>query len=460
MIILREQKNTMKDDFDYIENLHLLSNEIRNIPLNKLKSYIICFMDYHYAFEDFIKADHIIYQNAILEAPDNKINFILKNFDKAIATQFGNPDIDLTDLKLTDDFGYSCKTNFKEKKSSKRHILIEIKPSEPELFKKYWLLNLISDCEKIAWNIRNILHKPQPKFEKSINIFALFDKTQKEENILEKQKDEIFSTSKPREQQLEEYYQKILPKSISNIDNFFFWSEAMENSLKEKSVYLNNENENEKLCNISIKHKKEYSQRFEKKLANTDLSDKKKFLLEYKNCIENLKLNKEIENSNISKFTNTILSRIELLLAKNDFTPTIQLKKKAPKKKIKFQSFTLKDYNKRHENLNDLRDALKKKKLIAQDTLLANFKKVFSGGQIEKPIVWTGKINQLFYFISQLHNKLKYVENLKQEHWEVATQCFVNENGVKYDRQRLRRQKPPANTEVTDTALKTLSSLE
>ena len=242
------------EEEDVIVNLHQLSTVALNKPIHTLKGFEICSIQSYYFFDDFLDRDCLTYQLELLQAKDQQIELILKNFDRAIANQLGNPNVDLSDLKLTDEFYLSYRTNEKERAASKKYVVKKIIPTDPELFKKYWLLHFISDCKKIVWNIRDILNKPQPEQEKSINILALYDKTQKEENILEQQKGEIFSTSKPREQQLEEYYQTILPKSISNIDNLFFWSETMENSFKEKFGYLNNENE--KLGKIFIKFKR------------------------------------------------------------------------------------------------------------------------------------------------------------------------------------------------------------
>lgn len=126
------------------------------------------------------------------------------------------------------------------------------------------------------------------------------------------------------------------------------------------------------------------------------------------------------------------------------------------KTKLKHQSFTYINNLTGQSNLTGLKDSLIRKKLIASDTDLKDFRKVFSGETIEKPIVWTGKISELHYFISQLHNKLKLVENLKQKQWEVAINCFIQENGEPYVRTKLKNQKVPATSKNIDSALKTL----
>lgn len=126
------------------------------------------------------------------------------------------------------------------------------------------------------------------------------------------------------------------------------------------------------------------------------------------------------------------------------------------KPKSKHNSFTYKKWRFESTNLTYLKESLIDKKLIASDTELKHFRKVFSGEAIEKPIVWTGKISELSYFIKQLHNELKLVEDLKQHQWFVAINCFVQENGEPYIRTRLKNQKVPTTSKNIYNALKTL----
>ena len=132
------------------------------------------------------------------------------------------------------------------------------------------------------------------------------------------------------------------------------------------------------------------------------------------------------------------------------------IEKPKPKPKSKHQSFTYKKWQFESTNLTYLKESLIDKKLIASDTELKHFRKAFSGEEIEKPIVWTGNISELSYFIKQLHNELKLVENLKQQQWAVTINCFVQENGEQYNRTKLRTQKVPTTSKNIDMALKTL----
>ena len=124
--------------------------------------------------------------------------------------------------------------------------------------------------------------------------------------------------------------------------------------------------------------------------------------------------------------------------------------------KSKYNSFTYINNLTGQTQLTDLMNALKRKKLIDNSTDLKDFRKVFSGEAIEKPIVWSGKISELSYFIKQLHNELKLVKDLKQQQWAVTINCFIQENGEQYNRTKLRTQKVPTTSKNIDSALNTL----
>lgn len=124
--------------------------------------------------------------------------------------------------------------------------------------------------------------------------------------------------------------------------------------------------------------------------------------------------------------------------------------------KSKYNSFTYINNLTGQTQLTDLMNTLKRKNFIDNSTDLKDFRKIFSGEEIEKPIVWTGKISELSYFIKQLHNELKLVEDLKQQQWAVTINCFIQENGEQYNRTKLRTQKVPTTSKSIDSALNTL----
>lgn len=110
------------------------------------------------------------------------------------------------------------------------------------------------------------------------------------------------------------------------------------------------------------------------------------------------------------------------------------------------KSFEYLNWKSTPDYLEDLFQNLKTNKLIHQDTSLSNFRKVFMARKIDKPVVWTGNISELHYFIKLIHNINKSVKNLQQQHWEVACKCFVDENHQAYERTRLKDQKIPKST--------------
>jgi hypothetical protein len=120
--------------------------------------------------------------------------------------------------------------------------------------------------------------------------------------------------------------------------------------------------------------------------------------------------------------------------------------KKTATSNVSLKSFTYTKLATESDNLKDLYDSLKKNKFIDASTTLVNFKKIFSGKKVLVPVVWTGNISELNYFIKLIHNTNQSVENLKQRHWEVACLCFVTSDGSLFDRAKLKEQKKPKTT--------------
>lgn len=106
-------------------------------------------------------------------------------------------------------------------------------------------------------------------------------------------------------------------------------------------------------------------------------------------------------------------------------------------------SFTYKKLITHSDNLNNLFDNLKKNKLIAEDSTVINFKKVFSGKEILQPVVWVGNPSELYYFIHLIYKEYQLVDDLKQKQWKIACNCFVPKNEEKFDPAKLRLLKKP-----------------
>lgn len=151
----------------------------------------------------------------------------------------------------------------------------------------------------------------------------------------------------------------------------------------------------------------------------------------------------------LSDFDNMI-SAIDRLILKNSALKSVK------STNTKQSSFRYKKYDTAPLNINKLYKELNSKNFIHPDTRLVNFKKVFSGGEIIKPIIWIGTMTELGYFVKQLHDKLKYVENLKHQKWPVAINCFIQGDGTQFERTPLRSQVIPSTSRIIDSLLEEL----
>jgi hypothetical protein len=108
------------------------------------------------------------------------------------------------------------------------------------------------------------------------------------------------------------------------------------------------------------------------------------------------------------------------------------------------------------QNITDLMNSLKRSALIHQDTLLANFRSVFSAKEIEQKIIWTGNLSELVHFIKTLHNIAKKVEDTKQRQWEITINCFQMADDTELTRAKLKRQQEPASKLIIEKAIQIL----
>lgn len=165
------------------------------------------------------------------------------------------------------------------------------------------------------------------------------------------------------------------------------------------------------------------------------------------------KQNKDISGS-LASYINQYLDRNESIKQDKQKSKTKAALKPVD---VSLHSFTYKKYSSNSSNLTDLCDSLKKNNFIAQETSVPAFKKVFSGNEITEQVVWRGNPSEFAYFIKLLHNKYKLVKDLKQRHWEVALKCFIPEDGIPFDRNKLRNLKKPKLTfELLENAVNLL----
>ena len=155
-----------------------------------------------------------------------------------------------------------------------------------------------------------------------------------------------------------------------------------------------------------------------------------------------------------------IITALESLIFKNSYKTLSKVKEEsnqisANSIKLKSSSFTYKKMNTGLSNLTDLMKSLKRENLISEETNLADFRKVFSGGIVKEKIIWLGSKTELSYFIKQL-NHLEYVEPLYQKHWIAVVYCFIKKNQEPFDRFGFNVLKIPAKSKIIDSVLNTL----
>lgn len=85
------------------------------------------------------------------------------------------------------------------------------------------------------------------------------------------------------------------------------------------------------------------------------------------------------------------------------------------------------------EIMNDL-----KGKFISDSTKIGDFRSIFIGERVAKPIVWTGKNYALYFFVDTLSPYC----NIPSGKWETTCECFRDEAGNRFDPVKLRKSKP------------------
>ena len=107
------------------------------------------------------------------------------------------------------------------------------------------------------------------------------------------------------------------------------------------------------------------------------------------------------------------------------------------------KSFTYNNLHKNPDALKDLLNSLKHHCLVDEKTTIYDLKRIFSGDDTIKPIIWTGNVSDLYYFIVLIHNEYKTVKNISPYHWQATANCFIKSNGSTFDTTQLKTQKKP-----------------
>jgi hypothetical protein len=119
--------------------------------------------------------------------------------------------------------------------------------------------------------------------------------------------------------------------------------------------------------------------------------------------------------------------------------------------KSKAKTFKYNQLATNSEAFKDLLDSMKLNKLVDKKTTIHDLKKIFSGVDDFKPLVWSGNISDLYYFIILLHNEYKLVESISPYHWQVTCNCFIKPDGTSFGTTQLKtQQKPKLNAEMIE----------
>lgn len=111
--------------------------------------------------------------------------------------------------------------------------------------------------------------------------------------------------------------------------------------------------------------------------------------------------------------------------------------------KSKAITFTYKQLATNPDALKNLLDSLKLNSLVDEKTTIYDLKKIFSGGENYNPIIWTGNVSDLYYFVVLIHNEFETVENVNPYHWQVTCNCFIKPDGSNFETTQLKSQKTP-----------------
>ncbi|MDB0040611.1 hypothetical protein N9E81_00350 [Algibacter sp.] len=139
-----------------IETLLTYSNLINKLKLESIKIHYIIGFENEYFEEEYLDSNCPNFQSVIINAESKIINLIIQNFHKAIKTQCGNPNVDLSKHDKSKYWKYSFSHKSKDGPLSKRYIINELIPQDEREFKELWLRHFIKIISKIVANITEV----------------------------------------------------------------------------------------------------------------------------------------------------------------------------------------------------------------------------------------------------------------------------------------------------------------
>lgn len=147
------------------------------------------------------------------------------------------------------------------------------------------------------------------------------------------------------------------------------------------------------------------------------------------------------------------LAQVEAIFAYRDFLTDFLAKDPKPERRVSITkpkelpaSYTYKKYNSNLTALTNTLNFLKKHKLLHENTDIVDFRKIFNNSAPSTPIIWTGNISALVFFIKLIHLRFKYINDLDKIIWKVTDNLFVDENNNPFGYKNYRGQKPPKIT--------------
>jgi hypothetical protein len=141
---------------DSIDTLLTYSNLINKLKLDSIKIYYIIWFEEEYYEEDYLDSNCPNFQSVLINAESKIINLIIQNFHKAIKTQCGNPNVDLSKHDKSKYWKYNFSDKSKDGPLSKRYIINELIPQDEREFKELWLRDFIKIISKIVANITEV----------------------------------------------------------------------------------------------------------------------------------------------------------------------------------------------------------------------------------------------------------------------------------------------------------------
>ena len=127
-----------------------------------------------------------------------------------------------------------------------------------------------------------------------------------------------------------------------------------------------------------------------------------------------------------------------------EITPINEVKKDKNVNEDVVLSFVYTKLQTDSQNINILFSELKQLNAIPKEEPITEFKHLFSGVKVEKPITWIGNKSDLSYLFKQLVNEHKVLKIPKGKTiWDVVDACFVDKNDKPFGVNVLRKQKDP-----------------